>query len=92
MAVTEIPKLTDNIEALVSEINPDKCSGCGVCLPLCSYSAITWIEYKGKKRAHIDPALCTGCGVCVAACPSRAIILEGFTTEEIESQIENLTF
>jgi len=80
------------VEPLISEINADKCSGCGICLPLCPYSAISWKEYGEKKRAHIDPALCTGCGVCASACPSRAITLHGFTTEQIESQIEALTF
>ncbi|AEE14950.1 4Fe-4S ferredoxin iron-sulfur binding domain-containing protein [Thermodesulfobium narugense DSM 14796] len=80
------------VEPLISEVNPDKCSGCGICLPLCPYSAISWKEYGDKKRAHIDPALCTGCGVCASACPSRAITLHGFTTEQIESQIEALTF
>lgn len=92
MAVTEIPKVTENVESLVSEVNSDKCSGCGICLPLCPYSAIGWKDYGEKKRAYIDSVLCTGCGVCVAACPSRAITLQGFSTEQIESQIENLTF
>ena len=78
-------------EAIVSEVDRDKCSSCGVCVPLCPYSAIKLEEYKGKEKAKIEPALCAGCGVCASACPSRAITFHGFTTDQIMAQIEALT-
>lgn len=80
------------VEPLISEIDAEKCSGCGLCVPLCPYSAIGMVQHGDKLRAKIDPALCAGCGVCAAACPSRAITLHGFTTAQIEAQIEALTF
>ncbi len=78
-------------EAIVSEVDRDKCSSCGVCVPLCPYSAIKLEEYKGKEKAKIEPALCAGCGVCASACPSRAITFHGFTTDQIMAQIDALT-
>ncbi|MEW6573046.1 MAG: CoB--CoM heterodisulfide reductase iron-sulfur subunit A family protein [Bacillota bacterium] len=79
------------VEPLISEVDTDKCSGCGICIPLCPYSSISMLQQGEKLRARIDEALCAGCGICTAACPSRAITLHGFTTAQIEAQIEALT-
>lgn len=79
------------VEPLISEVDREKCSGCGICVPLCPYSALSMVEYKEKPRAKIEEALCAGCGVCAAACPSGAITLHGFTSAQIHAQIEALT-
>jgi heterodisulfide reductase subunit A len=34
---------------------------------------------------------CKGCGVCTAACPSAAILLNGYTDDQIKAQIQALT-
>lgn len=47
-------------------IRPDTCTGCGVCLDLCRFGAIT-------DRFQVDPIRCEGCGVCVDFCPVEAI-------------------
>lgn len=77
-------------DPLISEVDLEKCSGCGLCVPLCPYSAVKQIESDGKVRARIEEALCTGCGVCTATCPSKAITLHGFTDDEIRAQIAAL--
>ncbi len=79
------------IEPTISEVDPARCSGCGVCVPLCPYHAISLTEYEGKLRAKIEFTQCKGCGVCAAACPSQAIVLHGFTDEQIEAQVKALT-
>ncbi|WP_456327454.1 FAD-dependent oxidoreductase [Archaeoglobus sp.] len=78
------------VEPLVSEVDKEKCSGCGICVPLCPYGAITMVNYNGKPRAEINSALCKGCGVCAAACPSKAIKLHGFTFEQVLAQVRTL--
>lgn len=78
------------VEPLISEVNQEKCSGCGICVPLCPYGAIELAEYNGKIRAKINEAKCKGCGVCAAACPSKAITLHGFTYEQVLAQIKTL--
>jgi heterodisulfide reductase subunit A len=78
------------VEPLISEVDKNKCSGCGICVPLCPYGAISLEEYEGNQRAEINPALCKGCGVCTAACPSKAITLHGFTYEQVLAQVKTL--
>ncbi|MFC1930323.1 NADH-ubiquinone oxidoreductase-F iron-sulfur binding region domain-containing protein [Chloroflexota bacterium] len=53
-------------------IDPDKCNGCGVCLPACAYKAIT----GGKKKLHvIDTQLCQKCGICRSECKFDAVLV-----------------
>lgn len=76
------------IDAVYSEIDPDKCSGCRICNALCPYVAI---EYDpAVHKSHVISALCKACGACVAACPSSAIKARGFTDEQIFAQIEGV--
>ncbi|WP_027183460.1 CoB--CoM heterodisulfide reductase iron-sulfur subunit A family protein [Desulfovibrio inopinatus] len=79
------------IAPTISEIHPEKCSGCGICVPLCPYFAITLKTWGDRPRAEIDITQCKGCGVCTATCPSGAIVLHGFEEEQIMAQIEALT-
>ena len=76
---TEIPDI---------EVNRDTCSGCGICVPLCSYDAIKLEKLGDGAVAVIDDRRCKRCGVCVAACPSTAINIEHCVDEEIMSEIE----
>jgi heterodisulfide reductase subunit A len=80
------------IDPTISEINGEKCSGCGICVPLCPYGAITMAEAgEGRYRARIEMTQCKGCGVCTTACPSTAIALHGYTENQIMAQIAALT-
>ncbi|MFB0559282.1 MAG: FAD-dependent oxidoreductase [Dehalococcoidales bacterium] len=76
---TEIPQI---------EVNQDICSGCAVCIGLCSYDAIQLVESNEKLRAVIDDLKCKRCGTCSAACPAGAISIKHFTTEQIIDEIE----
>ena len=51
-------------------IDPDKCTGCGVCLQACAHQAIT----GAKKEPHvIDVQRCQKCGICRSECKFDAI-------------------
>jgi len=51
-------------------IDPDKCTGCGVCLRGCVHGAIT----GEKNQQHvIDVHLCQKCGICLSECKFDAI-------------------
>ncbi|MFX0126157.1 MAG: hydrogenase iron-sulfur subunit [Candidatus Hodarchaeota archaeon] len=54
----------------VTEIDPNLCSGCGICIKTCPYHANT-IDEK-DKIAIVDISRCRGCGNCVVACPAKA--------------------
>jgi len=79
------------IEPILSEVHTEKCSGCGICVPLCPYDAISLKPYADRPRAVIDMTQCKGCGVCTSACPSAAIVLHGYEEEQIYAQIAALT-
>jgi heterodisulfide reductase subunit A2 len=86
--LARIAKGKIEVDALYSEVNEEKCSGCRFCNQLCPYSAIEFNEEK--KQSHIISALCKGCGVCVAACPSSAIKGRHFTDQQVLAQVDGL--
>jgi len=72
------------------EVNPDMCSGCGICVAVCSYGAIGLVASNGNMVAIIDDLKCKRCGVCSAACPADAITIKHFTTDKIMAEIEEV--
>lgn len=54
-----------------ARVEADQCSGCGTCVELCQFEAITL-----GQTASINPLGCEGCGVCAHFCPEQAIVLE----------------
>jgi len=72
----------------IARVDPVLCSGCGICVSVCPYSAPSFItEGPFTGRAQINPVLCKGCGLCVASCRSGAIHHNGFDNDQIFSQI-----
>lgn len=51
-------------------VDPELCTGCGLCVEVCSRGAIQVVG----STAEIDPALCTRCGRCADECPVEAIL------------------
>jgi heterodisulfide reductase subunit A len=86
--LARIAKGKIEVDALYSEVNEEKCSGCRFCNQLCPFSAIEFNEEK--KQSYIISALCKGCGVCVAACPSSAIKGRHFTDQQVLAQVDGL--
>ncbi|MCJ7668972.1 MAG: 4Fe-4S dicluster domain-containing protein, partial [Dehalococcoidia bacterium] len=78
------------IEIPEIELNREICSGCGVCVFLCSYDAIKLEKSGDGAVAVINNFRCKRCGVCAAACPSAAIAPEHFTNKEIMAEIEGV--
>ena len=54
----------------IVEIDEDKCTGCGLCVPQCAEGAIRIIDGKARLRAE---NLCDGLGACLGECPEDAI-------------------
>lgn len=57
----------------IVSIDPDRCDGCGLCVPQCAEGAIQIVD--GKARLVADN-LCDGLGDCIGACPKDAITIE----------------
>jgi len=76
------------MEPNTAYITEEECSGCKTCVPMCPYSAISFLA--DKKVAQINEVLCKGCGTCVAACPSGTIRQNLFEDEEIFEEIQGV--
>ena len=62
----DIKKRTDFLGGGVAVIDPQRCSGCGTCIDMCRFAAIS-------PDFVVDEIACEGCGVCVDFCPETAI-------------------
>lgn len=76
------------VEPIVAVVDEELCSGCGICVSLCPYDAITLEDQEGGKRvSNINSTLCKGCGTCGAACPSGAIQQNHFKDIQLFPQL-----
>lgn len=85
-------------EPMIAQVDPNKCTGCEFCVPICPYKAIS-METK-KERAHghtiernvatVNRGLCQGCGACIASCRPCALNLNGYTDDQIVAEVDAL--
>ena len=74
------------IEPITASIDPEICSGCGLCENVCDYQALKRDEYRGHMT--VNTALCKGCGACHSVCPVKSIAVKQFKPEQVLAQIE----
>ena len=70
-----------------SEIDTDTCIGCGLCVSLCPYHAISKTD---DNKAEVNRALCEGCGLCAASCPTQSISVRHFRDGQLKAQLHAL--
>ncbi|MCR5080444.1 MAG: CoB--CoM heterodisulfide reductase iron-sulfur subunit A family protein [Treponema sp.] len=77
--------------------NENMCNGCGQCVNVCPYGAISYIDkdFRGPNRttitrhvSQVNTAMCQGCGACTVACPSGAMDLHGFSNSQILAEVD----
>ncbi|MDD1777576.1 MAG: hydrogenase iron-sulfur subunit, partial [Candidatus Helarchaeota archaeon] len=86
-----IPLLNGIVEgdALIAEVDPDKCVGCEICELNCPYGAAKVAETEGNVfKSQINPILCKGCGVCAAGCPVNAISFRNYEDSQIDAMVK----
>jgi heterodisulfide reductase subunit A len=87
-AATILSKSFIAVSPLVSQVDAERCIGCGLCAEVCAFNAIELEEVEGKGyRAQNIPASCKGCGLCAASCPQLTIDMLHFRDLQIEASI-----
>jgi len=89
MALALLDKGEVTISPTVSHVLTRYCTGCGKCVVVCPYTAISLGE---DGKAGVNAALCKGCGSCAAACPSDAIAPLHFTDDQLVGQIMGVLY
>ena len=82
-------------EPLIASVDQSACNGCFFCRMVCPYDAIEEAELSvrvnGDRRTKIvaqtNEGKCMGCGACVPACPSKAVMVQGFTDQQVYEEV-----
>ena len=83
----------------VAKADENMCNGCSNCANVCAYGAITYVDKEFRlgggrteirRVASVNPAVCQGCGACTVTCPSGAVDLQGFSSKQILSEVEEI--
>ncbi|TET20809.1 MAG: CoB--CoM heterodisulfide reductase iron-sulfur subunit A family protein [Candidatus Cloacimonadota bacterium] len=74
------------VEPIVSHVDEEICSGCGICEENCPYAAIK--KDSEKKKAVVTAVICKGCGICATNCPEQAISIQHYKDEQFDAQLE----
>lgn len=67
----------------VAKVSPNLCTGCGMCVDVCPYEAIS----LQNKKAEVNEVLCEGCGTCQATCLRAAIQVKNLTPLQVHEMI-----
>ncbi|MFQ6057517.1 MAG: CoB--CoM heterodisulfide reductase iron-sulfur subunit A family protein [Anaerolineae bacterium] len=73
-------------DPVVAAVDPELCSGCGICVETCPYEARE--VHPVWNIAVVKEILCQGCGVCVVACPNKASQLRNYTPAQLMAMID----
>jgi heterodisulfide reductase subunit A2 len=75
----------------VCRVDPNLCTGCGLCSEICDCSGFNPVEGGGGGTPRtVDPMVCTGGGTCAAACPHLALSVTNNTTAQREARVASL--
>ncbi|MBE0466094.1 MAG: CoB--CoM heterodisulfide reductase iron-sulfur subunit A family protein [Candidatus Desulforudis sp.] len=84
---------------MIATVNEALCTGCFLCVPVCSYRALEPKKITERLPGHpprerevagVNTGLCQGCGACNVACRAGAIEVRGFTNEQLLAEVDAL--
>jgi len=79
----------------VARVNEYLCRGCGRCVEVCEFGALSLVETQnlasvlspGAEVARVNPVLCKGCGACASVCPTGAMMAMHFTDQQVTAMV-----
>jgi len=75
------------LKLIKAVVDPNRCSGCELCITSCPYNAI---KLNKNAVAEVNEILCKGCGTCVSLCRSEAITLRQYRNIAFEQYIDGV--
>ncbi|TES92842.1 MAG: CoB--CoM heterodisulfide reductase iron-sulfur subunit A family protein [Candidatus Cloacimonadota bacterium] len=85
-AAIPLLNLKVTVEPIISYVDEEKCTGCGICEENCPYAAIT--KDPETKKAKVTEVICKGCGICASNCPEQAIDIKHYKDEQFSAQLK----
>jgi heterodisulfide reductase subunit A len=67
----------------VAKVYRNLCTGCGMCVAVCPYEALTLKEGK----VEVNEVLCEGCGTCAATCLRAAVQVKNLSANQVHEMI-----
>jgi len=61
-------------------VDPEKCTGCGKCVEVCAYGALSVLDEKVVR----DDGSCMNCGQCVVVCPEEVFAVPAGARERFQ--------
>jgi UDP-glucose 4-epimerase len=86
----DLRKMGRRMEGVEVHIDPEKCTGCGLCFKTCIYDGLR----MKKDKASIKQENCMGCGRCEMTCPNKAVsvMIDDFSRiDELVARFEERT-
>jgi heterodisulfide reductase subunit C len=71
-------------------VDPVLCAGCGNCVEVCPYEALSLEPHGDVCISTVDHNRCMGCGGCVAVCPNNAIGGGSFADQRVREQLNGV--
>jgi heterodisulfide reductase subunit A len=68
----------------VAQVRKTLCTGCGMCVEVCPYEAISLED----EKAVVNEVLCEGCGTCTATCLRSAIFVKNLSPGQVHEMIK----
>lgn len=72
-SIKYLKKAGVRVQSLAKDITRDdkRCSGCGVCVPICPTNALS--VNPNTSEVDFDKEKCIACELCIKVCPVRAM-------------------
>lgn len=78
------PSEHHQVKHVISNVDPDKCVGCGLCYVVCQDGANQAMQFDAlTRKAEVEKTRCVGCLLCKHVCP----VWDCISTEQVDAPV-----